>query len=133
MWIDSLTMPQSIKQINCGFIFYDGSFYGTDEYIQGNWTHEKILQHYKIKEEPGVIRFCLSFIMFETMQHLQYIEEFKNYNIKEISKQQSNVLRKWMSYQKGKIQCPTCFSQEYQFRYLESLDDNILSNIIMIK
>jgi hypothetical protein len=121
-----------IKEINCGFIYPDGSFYGTDEYTRGNWTHEKILYHYDIKEEPGVIRFCSAFIVFESTKRFRNIRIDEKYNISCITKEQSEVLRKWLSAQKGKINCPTCFSKEYQVRYLETLDDRLLTNIIIL-
>lgn len=131
MWIDSLS-DGDIKDINCGFIYPDGSFYGTDEYIRGNLTHEKILYHYNIKEEPGVIRFCSLFIMLESTKRFRNIKIDEKYNISCITPEQSKVLREWLSVQKGKINCPTCFNQEYQFRYLETLDDKLLTNIIIL-
>lgn len=137
MWIDSLN-SKDIKLTTCGFIYPDGQFFGTNKYIRGEYTHEKILQHYGIKEEPGVIRYCLSFIMFESISRLsrkyhEYKNSFNEYNIDCITEQQSKILREWMSAQVGKIYCPSCFDKEYQIRYLETLDDKMLSNIIMAK
>jgi len=132
MLIDS---SGDIKQINCGFIFPDGSFYGTDDYRRGYWTHEGILQHYGIKETPGVIRFCSSFIMFESAKHLSMMYKIdypEEYNVGCITKEQSKLLREWMGVHNGTIPCPATSSKQYQFRYLESLDDKMLSNIIML-
>ena len=129
MWIDS---SGNIKDINCGFIYPDGSFYGTDEYHQGFFTHEKILKYYNIKEQPGVIRFCLSFIMLESGKHIKDIELPMEYNIDCITPEQSKLLREWMSKLHGNITCPTIFDKQYQVRYLESLDDKLLTNIITL-
>lgn len=135
MYIDSSLSNSDITNITCGFLYQDGSFYGTDEYKQGEYTHEDILQHYSIKEAPGVIRFCTSFIMLESTALLsrRFNTEYpQEYNVTSITEEQSVQLRKWLSSQKGKITCPTISDKEYQFRYLESLDDKLLSNIIML-
>lgn len=134
MWIDS---SGDIKQVTCGFIYPDGSFYGTDEYKPGELTHEKILQHYGMKEEPGVIRFCINFIMLESASVLKRwhhdMEISDEYDIGCMTKQQSKILHEWLSAQSGSIFCPTMSGQKYQIRYLETLDDKLLTNIITIK
>lgn len=132
MWIDS---TGNIKDINCGFVYRDGSFYGTDEYKRGCYTHEKILQHFNIKEEPGVIRFCLSFIMLESSNHLNRRHKIKisdEYNIECITQEQSKLIREWMSKLQGNIFCPHTASKQYQIRYLETLDDRMFTNIITL-
>lgn len=132
MFIDS---TGNIKDITCGFIYPDGSFYGTDDYRQGRLTHEKVLQNYNIKEIPGIIRFCLSFIMLESVRRLRrkhQIEISDEYDVECITESQSKLLREWLSAQKGNITCPTIFSKSYQIKYLESLDDKLLTNIITL-
>ncbi len=126
-----ISSPDDIAKINCGFIFSDGSYYGTDDYRQGNRTHDQVLDHFGIKETPGCIRFCSSFIMLESAKHLK-VEISPEYIVSCITKEQSRVLRKWISSRLGKITCPHTKSKTYQFRYLESLDDQMLSNIIML-
>lgn len=129
MWIDS---SGDIKDINCGFIYPDGSFYGTDDYRRGYYTHDKVLDHFGIKEEPGVIRFCLSFIMLESGRYIKGVILPPEYRINSITAVQSILLRKWMSKLQGNIGCPTIHDKWYQVRYLESLDDKLLTNIISL-